>query len=211
MKNGLVMRVLVVEDQEQWSSAISKRLIDSGHEVVRLNNAEDVDLTRIDLFDSAVFDINFGAGKLTGLDLTRKVRTVNVLLKIIIWSAHDQEALISDAYKVGCDAFVLKKSGPEVVLKYLLAATDGDYQALTDLHSSYFNRGTGERAVPEKELTDRESSILTLLDETDDLNKISKQSGLHVRIIRLTIKSLRGLNLFSDTQSRNAETVLQKC
>ena len=203
------MRVLIVEDQEQWSSAISKRLMTAGHKVTRLYTAEEVDVTQLAAFDAAVFDINFGVGRLSGLELTEKVKLINGQIKIIIWSAHDQEALVSGAYKAGCDGFVLKRYGPEVVVKYLLAAADGDQELLAELYKSHFKLEREVRLLTKEMLSERESLVLRLLQETDDLNWIMKESGLQIRIIRLTIKSLQTMQLFTEIQADNAETVLK--
>ena len=203
------MRVLIVEDQEQWSSAISKRLMTAGHKVTRLYTAEEVDVTQLAAFDAAVFDINFGVGRLSGLELTEKVKLINDQIKIIIWSAHDQEALVSGAYKAGCDGFVLKRYGPEVVVKYLLAAADGDQELLSELYNSHFKLEREVRLLTKEMLSERESLVLRLLQETDDLNWIIKDSGLQIRIIRLTIKSLQTMQLFTQIQADNAETVLK--
>jgi len=202
------MRVLIVEDQEQWSSAIAKRLTTAGHKVTRLYTAEEVDVTQLVAFDAAVFDINFGIGKLSGLELTKKVKAINREIKIIIWSAHDQEALVSGAYIAGCDGFVLKKYGPEVVVKYLLAAADRDQDSLTELYASHFKLEREGRRLTEEMLSERESFMLKLLQKTDDFNKIVKDSGLEKRIIRLTIKNLQAMQLFTEIQATNAETVL---
>jgi len=203
------MRVLIVEDQEQWSSAISKRLMTAGHKVTRLYTAEEVDVTQLAAFDAAVFDINFGVGRLSGLELTEKVKLINGQIKIIIWSAHDQEALVSGAYKAGCDGFVLKRYGPEVVVKYLLAAADGDQELLAELYKSHFKLEREVRLLTKEMLSERESLVLRLLQETDDLNWIMKESGLQIRIIRLTIKSLQTMQLFTEIQADNADTVLK--
>jgi DNA-binding NarL/FixJ family response regulator len=182
----------------------------AGHQVTRLYTAEEVDVTQLAAYDAAVFDINFGIGRLNGLELTKKVKAINNQIKIIIWSAHDQEALVSGAYIAGCAGFVLKKYGPEVVVKYLLAAADDDKDLLADLYASHFKLEREKRRLAQEKLSERESIVLGLLRDTDDLNKIMKDSGLQERIIRLTIKSLQPMQLFTEIQAANAATVLKK-
>lgn len=105
--------VLVVEDDEDILSLVSKRLVLDGYEVVEARDGDEaLKLARERKPDIAVVDL--GLPGLDGIDVLRGIRADKALSEmiVILLTARAQEADVRRGFAAGADAYVRKPFSP---------------------------------------------------------------------------------------------------
>jgi len=115
--------VLVVDDAPFMRMVLKKIILQSGNEVVAEagNGDEAIAKYRQIRPDIVFLDIVMPPGKVTkdGIDALREIMRENPDAKVIMCSSMGQQALISEAIKLGAKDFVVKPFRPEKVLEVL--------------------------------------------------------------------------------------------
>ncbi|HSX22044.1 MAG TPA: response regulator [Gaiellaceae bacterium] len=105
--------VLVVEDDEDILSLVSKRLVLDGFDVVVARDGEDaLKLAQERKPDIAVLDL--GLPGLDGIDVLRGIRADKALsgMIVILLTARAQEADVRRGFEAGADAYIRKPFSP---------------------------------------------------------------------------------------------------
>ena len=105
--NQTKINVAVVDDDESFARAIGRLLRASGFEVCTYLSAEAfLATTSRPQPECLVLDIQLGG--MSGLDLQRRLRELDVLVPIIFITAHDGPGVRMEAEQAGCSAYFLK-------------------------------------------------------------------------------------------------------
>jgi len=101
-------RILAVEDDDYSYQYLWELIIGTGAEIVRAENGEDAIkiFKQIPAPDLILMDIKLP--KLSGIDATKAIRTVNQKIPIIAQTAYAFESDKETALKAGCNAFITK-------------------------------------------------------------------------------------------------------
>jgi DNA-binding NarL/FixJ family response regulator len=162
------MRILLVDDDEGFRTAL-RHLLTQGRHEVRVEEAADGEeaLQRVATRrpDAVLMDLTMP--RMNGIEATRRLKARWPELPIVILTVHDDPVYERTARAAGADGFLLKKTAGTALwpaLRPLVAGTPGTgsevMKAVVGPRLSAFRRGIG-RAWP------RESSPSTFRDRPD--------------------------------------------
>lgn len=108
--------ILVVEDQEDLRLLIRLTLRQFGRVVTSADAAAVPDLVAAERPDVVVLDVWLGAG-ISGLDVCRRLKTLDQPPKVLVLSACGQQSDIAAGMAAGADRYVVKPFSPEVLIQ----------------------------------------------------------------------------------------------
>jgi DNA-binding NarL/FixJ family response regulator len=162
-----VTRLLIADDQEDVRHGF--RLVLDSQPDMRVvgeanNGASAYDLARHLRPDLVIADIRMP--RMDGLELTRRLAGPGVSdpIKVIVVTTFDLDEYVTEALQVGACGFLLKRSGPALLIEALRAAMAGDTMISPQITVRLLRRlaaaappasGIGDRVV----LTDRELDV----------------------------------------------------
>jgi DNA-binding NarL/FixJ family response regulator len=157
--------------------------------------------------DLVVTDITLG--KDSGLDLLAAIKRERPATRVVVLSMHSADELVSDALRLGADAYLLKDSAPGE-LEIALHAVERYESYLSPVVSRrMIDRYVRPQAVAEKPLdmlTARQQQILTMIAERKSTKEIAYELDLSEKTIaahraqimeRTGVRDLVGLVLFA--------------
>jgi DNA-binding NarL/FixJ family response regulator len=195
------VRVVIVEDHAlvragtlQLLETVSDMLIvgqaGSGEEGLVL-----IDQARPDV---AVVDVNLPG--MTGLDLAAELRRRCPSVAVLIVSAYDDAAYLSEALDVGVSGYLLKTATATEFLDAVRAVADGVF-VLDRALSGRLRRQRGQTTGVEG-LTQRETDVLRLLVLGRSNKQIARELGLGLRTIETHVSNLLAkLGVLSRTEA----------
>ena len=196
-------RILIADDHEVVRSGL--RSILQAHEgwevVAEADNGKDAIALIVEKApDVAIVD--YSLPLINGVEVTRSVKARQLDTQILIFTMHDNDALVRESFKAGARAFLLKSEAK----RQLTAAVE----ALV-AHKPYFTGIVSEKmlasylstnAAPMVSLSPRERMVIQLISEGYSNKGMSKVLNLSVKTIethratamrKLSIKSTAGL------------------
>jgi len=196
-------RILIADDHEVVRSGLRSILqAREGWEVVaEVDNGKDAITSIVDKVpDVAIVD--YSLPLINGVEVTRSIKARQLDTQILIFTMHDNDALVREAFKAGARAFLLKSEAK----RQLTAAVE----ALI-AHKPYFTGIVSEKmlasylstnAAPMVSLSPRERMVIQLISEGYSNKGMSKVLNLSVKTIethrasamhKLSVKSTAGL------------------
>jgi DNA-binding NarL/FixJ family response regulator len=196
-------RILIADDHEVVRSGLRSILqAREGWEVVaEADNGKDAIALIIEKTpDVAIID--YSLPLINGVEVTRSVKARQLDTQILIFTMHDNDALVRESFKAGARAFLLKSEAK----RQLTAAVE----ALI-AHKPYFTGIVSEKmlasylstnAAPMVSLSPRERMVIQLISEGYSNKGMSKVLNLSVKTIethrasamhKLSVKSTAGL------------------
>lgn len=115
--------------------------------------------------DCVILDINMPI--LNGIDAARQIKILKPYIKIIMMSMLCDASIVTKSLKAGADAFVIKNTGKEELLKAITKVMNDEKYVSEELSYSLFNT-LGRRADKEASvspLTQRETEIIRFIAE----------------------------------------------
>lgn len=157
--------------------------------------------------DIVVTDITLG--KESGLDLLAAIKRERPVTRVVVLSMHSADEVVSDALRLGADAYLLKDSAPGE-LEIALHAVERHESYLSPVISRrMIDRYVRPQPVAEKPLdilTARQQQILTMIAERKSTKEIAYELDLSEKTIaahraqimeRTGVRDLVGLVLFA--------------
>lgn len=188
VREGLVLMLSDVEDIEIVGEA------EDGASLLELLETVTADL--------ALLDVRMpGVG---GLEALPKLREVQPELKVIILSMHDEPAYVAKAVELGANAYLLKNTDREELVRAMHLVVDGKAYIQAELTGALVDRvAAGTREIDSPAMSPRVSEVLRLLA----LGYENKQIATELGIAEATVKTyLRTLYEQLDVRNR-AEAV----
>lgn len=148
--------------------------------------------------DVVVLDVRFGDGP-TGLDVAKDLLAAHPEARIVIYTQYDQDALIREAYRIGCAGFVTKNKDPQFLgdaIKDAYAGRTFFLKEIAERLALISLRGEGSPSPLEK-LDRREIEILKLMAQGKRNAEIAEGMNLSVKTISTasqTIKDKLGID-----------------
>jgi DNA-binding response OmpR family regulator len=161
------MEILIAEDEIQIAEPLRKNFLEEGHHAMIAKNGE----VALNLIDKIQFDIillDWKMPKVSGLDVCKKIREMNITTPIILITALSQTSNKVEALNSGADDYITKPFSFEellarinaVIRRYNLVTETLEYG---DLIINIPNRNVETISGIKIELTDKEFEILKFL------------------------------------------------
>ena len=161
-------RVMIIDDDEEWSEDIAEYLTSEGLEVIIKTKSDDgVELVKHDFFDVLIIDcklLNGTTSKDNGIDVISKIRANDLFIPIILCSGQlersaNMDQVLIDSIKLGIvEYFSKSKSASElqnVIQKCVDFKTDGIlstyekwYQNCPDKETPIIVNSNGDKYSP---------------------------------------------------------------
>lgn len=164
--------ILIVEDHELTRFGL-KTTFEGVDYIENIYEAESAE-TALDIFNSNPIDIiimDLGLPNMNGIEATKKIRSPNKDVKIIILTSHNDENEVLNSLQAGANAYCSKEINPQRLVTVVQSVADGAawfdpsiahivLKATTSSRS--FNT---EKNAKDYDLTARETQILKLMTE----------------------------------------------
>lgn len=168
--NAAPIRVLLADDQESIRSAF-RLILDAQPDIHVIGEAADgtsaVELARHLKPDVVLADIRMP--RIDGLELTRLLAGPDAPapLRVVVVTTFDLDEYVHAALRNGASGFLLKRSGPTLLIEAIRAAVAGDTLISPQITVRLLRELTKPATVPtsdgEEPLTDRELEIVRLI------------------------------------------------
>ncbi len=201
--------ILLVDDHKIFWQGL-RILLEKYKELKVLGGAED-GLKAIEMAeelkpDVIIMDISMPG--MNGIEAARTILMKNRHIKIIMLSMHSSREFVSESFKAGACAYILKETALDEIilaLKKIIAGKRYIGTGITDIVLSEFtkNCGTTEENSAFSVLTSRERQVLQLLAEGYTTKVIASRLNISVKTVEVHRKQIKDrLNL-----STNAELI----
>lgn len=164
---GAAIRVLVIEDHPMFREAIVRRLVDGGVLVAGecATGPEALACYAEVRPDIVLCDLQLGRGAMTGVQVVERLRSAQPGARVIIFSAHDDQASIDAALDAGAVGYVQKAVTAHELLELLTQAHEGqevfDTATASKVIAALRSRGRGDKV----RLSPREQEVLELMTQ----------------------------------------------
>jgi DNA-binding response OmpR family regulator len=118
MKEKVMTKILIAEDEPDIRELITLTLQFSGYEVVSVKDgAEAVSKAQADAFDLILMDVRMP--RMTGYEACRILRAIDATkeIPIIFLSAKGQESEVQAGLEAGADQYILKPFAPDMLTR----------------------------------------------------------------------------------------------
>ena len=192
MKNNL----LIVEDHELTRFGLKTTFdgVELIENVFEAENAEKaIDIVNNNKIDLIIMDL--GLPNINGIDATKKIRTKNKDIKIVILTSHNNEKEVLESLKAGANAYCSKEINPsrliEVVSSVLEGASWFDPSIAHLVLKAAKNSTIAENSTKSAyNLTSRETQILKLITEGYSNNEIAKELVVSINTTKAHVASI---------------------
>lgn len=198
------MEILIAEDEIQIAEPLRKNFLEEGHHAMIAKNGEEA-LNLVDKIQFDVIILDWKMPKVSGLDVCKQLRKLNIKTPIILLTALTHISNKIEALDSGADDYITKPFSFEellarinaVVRRYNLSTDTLEYD---DLLLNLPNRQVDTISGKKVELTDKEFELLKylILNKGDvvDKEKLCKviwhlDFVPKTNICEVTIKNLR--------------------
>lgn len=165
-ENGLMVRVVLVDDHAIWRGGVKSMLDDTEFEVVgeASSGSEALDVVRDTDPRLVLLDIRMAGGD--GLDALHSLKQAHPRLAVVMLTTYDNPTYMARAVSGGAAGYVLKGVERDELLEALRAVAGGELLlSPQDLARSL--RGVSEESIGQQDLieplTEREWEVLRLL------------------------------------------------
>jgi DNA-binding NarL/FixJ family response regulator len=148
--------------------------------------------------DIVVMDMSMP--ELNGVDATRQIRRQRPETEVLIFTAHETDDLIRDAFEAGAKGFVNKAEAPGLLIEALESLSQHKPFFAAKVSEILFSNIVGRRAEiePGQRLSGREREVVQLLVDGKSNKEVAEALGVSVRTAETHRASiLRKLNLDS--------------
>jgi DNA-binding NarL/FixJ family response regulator len=197
---------LVADDHPAMIEAVCDVLEDAGIEVIgRARDGEEA-LQKLETRKPRVALIDLRMPRLSGIELTRRAARSSPDTAIILYTAHGERALLTEALDAGARGFLLK----EAPLSDLVRAVEMVSSGMTYVDPGLAGiLASSDSAAAATKLTQRERDVLRLLADGLTNEEIGKRLFISPETVRTHVrKAMDKLN--ADTRTQAVATALRQ-
>ena len=204
------IKVIIVDDHPLFRQGL-RQVIEADSRFHLVGEAGDGDsgLRLIQEKKPAIAVLDVSLPKLSGLEVTRQVRSKKLPTSIIILTMYKEEETFNQALDLGVKGFVLKENAVEDIVNSLAKVAEGEHY-LSPSISSYLvrRRNRADELAARKpgldDLTKAERRILKLVGE----KKTSREIAAELFISPRTVEAHRA-NISAKLELRGSHSLLQ--
>lgn len=138
-----------------------------------------------------LIDIHLPA--MNGIDCIRQLRKINPSIQFLIFTGYEKEdESIFDAFKAGASGYLLKKDGPELLIRSVKELYAGGSPMSRSIARKIVESLGRPAVLPGKDdlLTKREEEVLTLLSEGKMYKEIAIRLGIAMETAKKHVKHI---------------------
>lgn len=139
--------------------------------------------------------MDLGLPNINGIDATKKIRSQNSEVKVVILTSHNDEKEVLDSLKAGANAYCSKEINPARLAEVVRSVLDG--AAWFDpsishvvLKAATNTNITSPSAKSDYNLTSREAQILKLITQGYSNNEIAKELFVSINTTKAHVASI---------------------
>ncbi len=164
--------ILIVEDHELTRFGL-KTAFEGVDFVENIYEAESAE-TAIEIFNNNKIDIvimDLGLPMMNGIDATKRIRSTNKDVKIIILTSHNDEKEVLNSLRAGANAYCSKEINPQRLIQVVQSVADGAAWFDPSIAHIVLRATTNSPVIDSEnnaksyDLTSRETQILKLMTE----------------------------------------------
>jgi DNA-binding NarL/FixJ family response regulator len=194
MNTGSPIRVVIVDDHPIVRAGMRAVLQSTADLYVLAEGTTGEDALRlVDQYrpDVLILDVNLPG--LNGVEVTRRLRRLNIPTAILILTIHDDGETIFGLLEAGATGYVLKVDALETLSTAVRAAAQGENWLSPGVASQVVKRAMGVTNVPSGfPLTTREREVLRLLAQGLDNDAIAERLVLTKRTVQNHVSAIYG-------------------
>jgi len=188
--------ILIVEDHELTRFGL-KTTFDGVDFIGTIFEAEYAEKA-LDIFNNNQIDLiimDLGLPNLNGIEATKKIRSKNKDVKIIILTSHNDEKEVLDSLKAGANAYCSKEINPSRLVEVVHSVLEGASWFDPSIAHVVLKAATSSTATetPTKNdygLTSREAQILKLITQGYSNNEIAKELFVSINTTKAHVASI---------------------
>jgi len=197
----MIKKILIVDDHFIVRSGMSL-LLENELDDVQVFEANDFPEALVEFgkicFDLVILDINLPGGKQH--HMIEDLRNIQKYIKILIFSAHDEDIYAFRYIQAGANGYLNKLSDSDTIVKAVKTVLEAGKYISIDILDKFiaFSQNKRESRNPLEELTQREFEIAELLVKGFGNLEIANELD-----IKMTTVSTHKLNIFKKIQITN--------
>ena len=165
-------KILIVEDHELTRFGL-KTAFEGVDFVDKLYEADSAE-TALEIFNNNKIDIvimDLGLPAMNGIDATKRIRSSNKDVKIIILTSHNDEKEVLNSLRAGANAYCSKEINPQRLIQVVQSVADGAAWFDPSIAHIVLRATTSSPVIDSEnnarsyDLTSRETQILKLMTE----------------------------------------------
>jgi DNA-binding NarL/FixJ family response regulator len=189
------IRLVLVEDYKLIRIGLRMVLIgDEELDVVGEAESGQQGLNMIRDLEPDLVVLDLGLPDIDGLELTRKIRSFNKTVKILILTSHETEEEVLMALAAGANGYCLKDIVSERLIQVVKSVCEGAVWLDPRVASralQVFSEGANKRAMYNRmALTEREREVLRLIVEGMSNSQISRALGISLHTSKAHVCSI---------------------
>ena len=188
--------ILIVEDHELTRFGLRTAFdgVDFIESVFEAEYAQKaIDIVNNNKIDLIIMDL--GLPNVNGIDATKKIRSKNKEVKIVILTSHNDEKEVLESLKAGANAYCSKEINPSRLIEVVRSVLDGASWFDPSIAHVVLKAATNSD-IPEVltkndyNLTSREAQILKLITEGHSNNEIAKALFVSINTTKAHVASI---------------------
>lgn len=193
----MISNILIVEDHELTRFGLKTTFegVDFVKTVFEAEYAEKAfDILNNNKIDLVIMDL--GLPNINGIEATKKIRSRNKEIKIIILTSHNDEKEVLDSLKAGANAYCSKEINPTRLTEVVKSVLDGASWFDPSIANVVLKAATNECVIESNQtkndynLTTREAQILKLITEGYSNNEIAKELFVSINTTKAHVASI---------------------
>lgn len=189
--------ILIVEDHELTRFGL-KTTFEGVDFIETVFEAEYVDKA-LEIFNNNKIDLiimDLGLPNTNGIEATKKIRTKNKEVKIVILTSHNDEKEVLDSLKAGANAYCSKEINPARLIQVVHSVLDGAAWFDPSISHVVLKAATNgglqidDSSKENYNLTTREKQILKLITEGYSNSEIAKELFVSINTTKAHVASI---------------------
>lgn len=210
MPQPSVIKVLLIEDHDEFRDSLTKLLSSDGRFICEACPSGEAGLERIAqaMPDVVLMDINLHprgtkAG-MNGIQCTRVIKERWPTLQVVMCTVYEDDDKIFDALKAGATGYVLKRAPIEEIFGSIEQVAAGGSPMTATIARKVVGSFQVRRDVNGERLSERELEVLDLLSEGLRMKEIADRLSLSTNTVRTHVRHIyEKLQVQSRTEALN--------
>jgi len=172
------IRLLLADDHRMFAQGLESLLQDQFDLLGTVNNGEELVDSTIRLSPEIII-VDISMPILNGFDAVRRIRKEGNPAKVIFLTMHDDDALVTEAFRCGASAYVLKQAAGEELVTAIREVANGNkyISPLIEDKSSEPTQTESQRSP----ITPRQREVLELISRGLTMKEIAAELDISTR------------------------------